>query len=657
MRKTKTVRKGKTSGPTFVPSQAVTTPSGTETEDQVKDHSSTTDIPIVEKRKPSNEVADLTSKNYRLAKELAELRLRHRDETKTVTRLTMENMNLASRCREAISHVAMLKKELSMHQRRSAELLALQRQASPVSSGAIDEFNFNRTAPGEKAAEQEDIFDHLSNKGRSQQYMPNGRASQNMENVSDGKTRISSFDIQQDFMFSSDKAEKSKKKNLSNNTSGFEKESNQDIEDSFRDINSANLFSSYKHSLPVTPERENVEDTTPSLRAVRGTDKNDRSSRNVSAGEVSLRREESHLKPSPFTGVANSFNSFEATFDSTFHNFFTDGISQSTDVAFDTPEFPDPFFQDNVRVPVRGRDIAKARTSRSTSPLKSTKNGNKAIPVSKDVLITQKSLSSVDMETDSMREFDLFPESAMEGFENLSMKDSSNVSEQQDILFESEEKRIKSAKIAELDEMMEQIPVDDDNNNLGARARYDATDGERQKELASHLVLRRLQQRKVKDNNQSQSNDNTTYSLPESNFSSTNDLDERGPLQYSSDVSKRSVGSRSSNNIKKQGTKVKSISDEMKKLDDIASSVSIPDEMSSENVITPKISAIPKRRNVQQPISYAEPNISSKLRRGDVYFPKKGKNVDSSGAASNSASTKESFSDEDMNNDCDSLSW
>ena len=37
-------------------------------------------------------------------------------------------MNLASRCREAISHVAMLKKELAMHQRRAADALALQRQ-------------------------------------------------------------------------------------------------------------------------------------------------------------------------------------------------------------------------------------------------------------------------------------------------------------------------------------------------------------------------------------------------------------------------------------------------------------------------------------------------------------------------------------------------
>ncbi len=40
----------------------------------------------------------------------------------------MENMNLASRCREAISHVAMLKKELALQQKRTAQALASQRE-------------------------------------------------------------------------------------------------------------------------------------------------------------------------------------------------------------------------------------------------------------------------------------------------------------------------------------------------------------------------------------------------------------------------------------------------------------------------------------------------------------------------------------------------
>jgi predicted transcriptional regulator len=96
------------------------------------------------RKQPSTEEAALTSKNYRLAKELSELRVRHRDETKNVTRLTMENMNLASRCREAISHVAMLKKELAMHQKRASEALAMQRQSQSANhseSGVLSELS------------------------------------------------------------------------------------------------------------------------------------------------------------------------------------------------------------------------------------------------------------------------------------------------------------------------------------------------------------------------------------------------------------------------------------------------------------------------------------------------------------------------------------
>ncbi|KAL7461349.1 hypothetical protein ACHAXS_001767, partial [Conticribra weissflogii] len=51
----------------------------------------------------------------------SDLRVRHREECKVVSRLTMENMNLASRCREAIAQVAALKKEIHMYQKRQNE--------------------------------------------------------------------------------------------------------------------------------------------------------------------------------------------------------------------------------------------------------------------------------------------------------------------------------------------------------------------------------------------------------------------------------------------------------------------------------------------------------------------------------------------------------
>ena len=67
----------------------------------------------------------------------SELRVRHRDETKTVSRLTMENMNLASRCREAITHVAMLKKELLVQQRRVEELEGQQQLPATAAVSAV----------------------------------------------------------------------------------------------------------------------------------------------------------------------------------------------------------------------------------------------------------------------------------------------------------------------------------------------------------------------------------------------------------------------------------------------------------------------------------------------------------------------------------------
>mmetsp|Transcript_7454 Transcript_7454/g.8663 ORF Transcript_7454/g.8663 Transcript_7454/m.8663 type:complete len:700 (-) Transcript_7454:292-2391(-) len=101
-----------------------------------------------QRKKHQDEVSSLTTKNYRLAKELADLRLRHRDECKNVSRVTMENMSLASRCREAISHVAMLKKELAMQQKRTVQALASQReQTQRMADSLTNSFISNSSSP------------------------------------------------------------------------------------------------------------------------------------------------------------------------------------------------------------------------------------------------------------------------------------------------------------------------------------------------------------------------------------------------------------------------------------------------------------------------------------------------------------------------------
>mmetsp|Transcript_32300 Transcript_32300/g.77208 ORF Transcript_32300/g.77208 Transcript_32300/m.77208 type:complete len:720 (+) Transcript_32300:260-2419(+) len=81
-------------------------------------------------RRPNQEDSSMAiaQKNHRLAKELSDLRVRYREETKVVSRLTMENMNLASRCREAISQVASMKKEIVVYQKRQSEWNTLQKE-------------------------------------------------------------------------------------------------------------------------------------------------------------------------------------------------------------------------------------------------------------------------------------------------------------------------------------------------------------------------------------------------------------------------------------------------------------------------------------------------------------------------------------------------
>lgn len=73
----------------------------------------------------------------------------------------------------------------------------------------------------------------------------------------------------------------------------------------------------------------------------------------------------------------------------------------------------------------------------------------------------------------------------------------------------------------------------------------------------------------------------------------------------------------------------KDLTEEMRKLDAIASTVSPRSESDTINCISNSRSST-RRRNVSQPISYAEPSLNTKLRRGDVFFQKKDRSDDES---------------------------
>ncbi len=66
----------------------------------------------------------------------------------------MENMNLASRCRESISHVAMLKKELALQQKRTAQALASQREQTKRMADSLTNSFLSFSSPESAAGSQ-----------------------------------------------------------------------------------------------------------------------------------------------------------------------------------------------------------------------------------------------------------------------------------------------------------------------------------------------------------------------------------------------------------------------------------------------------------------------------------------------------------------------
>lgn len=482
----------------------------------------------------SEQEASLTAKNYRLAKELSELRQKYKDIERKSTKLSMENHAIQSSWRLALVQIEDLKKELATYQKSQGERsttksnIPLHREslistyaANFESSSSVSPFS----GPAQEKSPSLSLFDKTID---TSLFPPQDVSPLPSPMMTKGSYPNSGFD-QTHSQRSKTTAEK-----LESPMEVVEESFNQTNNSSdgaFGELHKEDLFQpkSFSSNLPSTPEKEN-------------------SNMNELNGQfdkfLSISTSENKKE--------DSFNAFEASFQTTFPPSFSSSPPRqmrskiSSEKAFQNADFGDSFFtaaQSSKEID----DVEKARRE-SNSPK-----------------------TDIDAPMDEAR--DLFSSSTLTKSQTVVENQKVTTRTSRNIRNKSQanNSRISPQPVTHTPSSRSQF----DNDNV-----IDAPMDEAQADESVHspaLVLKRLQQRK----------------------------------------SKSSV------------TASKDLTEEMRKLDAIASTVSPRNENDNSNGNSNPRSST-RRRNVSQPISYAEPSLNTKLRRGDVFFQKKDRSDDES---------------------------
>lgn len=529
--------------------------------------------------------AALTAKNYRLAKELNELRSRHRDETKNVAKLTMENMNLKTQCKRAKNHADTLKKELNFHQKRNLGFIASGKTQACSDSGEptnlslsgkdFSEKNnslFHNTSFHQRQLAQDHLIDKASVETKSERNNNDSLLNPLDENIFGGVDACTD-----DILLDSPHLEHSPVLSPSINETP-----NNGPDAAFGELQSTVFFqNSYKNTLPATPESEYVK-------------------RDDGLFHSDTENLVGNVSEGGSVGEDSSIDAFEASFSTTFPTSFKPTVLEyslppsepssgsSSGSGSGTGEFSDPFFPDTSgsRKDGKRRSRRKSEDGKKVVRRKSPPSSPRHQLQPRNGRLNSKSKTlhkriecgkTINTKSKADKIIDLFPESAMKSFEEMSVS-------------------TPPAKTKPLDENGDAFhnpppPPSEKSGMCAARARYDAAYGENKEDIlqsitpgcesSEHsptLVLKRLQQRKAKEK-----------------ISST-------PVDVPSNPEVIS----------------RSISEEIQKLDKIANRSSVCDPP----LPPPGQPPISKRRTVRQPVSYTEPSLTTKLRQGDVFFPK-----------------------------------
>jgi len=605
---------------------------------------------VIEKRKPTHEEAALTAKNFRLAKELNDLKVRHRDETKTVTKLTMQNMTLATRCREALNHITALKEELSLHRVRTAELLEIQRQQERFFATQINATLNSCTVPAKEKVRS----------GKKSPPPPPPPSNVNSNRSMESTNSNDEYDIIGGSK-NHNNGKMNERKSLDSNVQSeiSRRKPSQDEQDSSTD--------KFCHKNETTASKFGPISADFFLVSQSGSDSSPRVSDSFNEGCSPSRTGDKGIPSSPVfrlnrnkPNATSSMEAFEASFDTAFPSTFSTPVEEppSLSLAFDLPEFSDPFF------------IGSLDLNNESNEKKSSEDLNqRPLPEEGGVISWT---SSVDSEFNSL--FDsidtevekTISKSSILGISPLPSVVQSKTNNSNDHSgkgFNNEafstteiisESNTATPILSSLDPLMFHTPeleVDafgdyvvkkkpnsptrpQKKNGLPARAQYIAatTVVLSEESAKSGIITTGSSDNSTNESETTKSSDKVisrTSSAIEVNNDSNHPEDEPSLNKKTTKVNNKQTNL----SAEKSNTRIASsdmdIQEEIRRLDAIAnamthvtspiSQVSTASTPSSSSLLSSKGS----RRRVKQPISYTEPSIHSKLRRGDLFFVKK----------------------------------
>lgn len=362
-------------------------------------------------------------------------------------------MNLSSRYREAINTITILKKELSIHQKTSSDLIALHKQYVEKYGVPIPDINLGSLSSTLDAPEN----DNLSPSSRSMTELSQKVSVTEVRGKDSNTPAFTSKENSTSNGFASIKpsingihplqqSQRLKSRSYDDNhggttkdhvaitttttninTTSFSKEldkswpngkgtalkekKSEQLENAFGDLYSNQFFPpNYKSSLTTTPERDVPHDSD-------------------------LKFDEYLFK----TKSGSNVDAFEASFNTSFPSSFSaNSMTSSTmDLAFDVPGFSDPFFlgpsspgSNNSNKNVSGRISSQPNASANIPSAKLS------LPYTESVAAKRKSFektnatlsTSSEMALDK-RSNELFPSSALNMFESLSMNENSSKSQ------------------------------------------------------------------------------------------------------------------------------------------------------------------------------------------------------------------------------------